>query len=92
MALRRELLNKGVDRTIAGEVVAAALDDDAESEGCERVARQALGRYASAPDWPTFQRKLGGLLQRRGYTWDTAKPVLQKLWQERQAEEELSDE
>jgi regulatory protein len=90
MALRRELLNKGVDRTIASEAVAAAVDDDTESASCEQVARQAARRYASVADWPTFQRKLGALLQRRGYGWNTAKPILQKLWQER-GEEPLDD-
>ncbi len=93
MALRGELLKKGVDRTLASEIVMAAVDDDVESEGCERVARQAARRYASAPDWQTFQRKLGAMLQRRGYSWNTAKPIVQKLWQElRNDGENLEDE
>jgi regulatory protein len=83
LALRRELLSKGVDRQVAGEVVDAALDAEAETAACEQVARQAFGRYASIADWPTFQRRLGGLLQRRGFGWDTVAPMLKQLWNER---------
>ena len=83
LALRRELLSKGVDRQIAGEVVDAALDAEAEIAACEQVARQSLGRYASISDWPTFQRRLGGLLQRRGFGWDAVAPILKQLWNER---------
>jgi len=88
MALRQELQGKGVDKQTAAEVVEATLDADAEAEACESVARQAYRRYADAPDWPTFQRKLGGLLQRRGFAWDTAKPVLKRLWAERDGQDE----
>jgi regulatory protein len=82
-ALRYELISKGVDRQIAGEIVEDALDPATEAEMCEQVARKALPRYASSPDRATFQRKLGGLLQRRGFAWDTVGPVLDRLWQER---------
>ncbi len=84
-ALRYELISKGVDRQIAGEIVEDALDPATEAEMCEQVARKALPRYASSPDRATFQRKLGGLLQRRGFAWDTVGPVLDRLWQERGA-------
>jgi regulatory protein len=84
-ALRYELISKGVDRQIAGEIVEDALDPVTEAEMCEQVARKALPRYASSPDRATFQRKLGGLLQRRGFAWDTVGPVLERLWQERGA-------
>ncbi len=84
-ALRYELISKGVDRQIAGEIVEDALDPAAEAEMCEQVARKALPRYASSPDRATFQRKLGGLLQRRGFAWDTVGPVLERLWQQRGA-------
>lgn len=83
LALRRELQSKGVDRQVAAEIVEQAVDADGEAAACEQVARQAAARYASASDWPTFQRRLGGLLQRRGFTWDTVGPVLKMLWAER---------
>ena len=85
-ALRQELRAKGIDRQTVDEVVADNIDDDDERAACEQVARQALRRYTDAPDRMTFQRKLGGLLQRRGFRFDTIKPILEQLWQEIRAE------
>jgi regulatory protein len=82
-ALRYELISKGVDRQIAGQIVEDALEGDTEAAMCEQVARKALPRYASSPDRATFQRRLGGLLQRRGFGWNIAGPVLERLWKER---------
>ena len=92
LALRRELLSKGINRQLAGDVVAAATDPASEAAACEQVARQAMRRYATVSDWPTFQRKLGALLQRRGFTWETVKPVLQRLWNERGGLDDTLDE
>ena len=83
LGLKRELQRKGVARDVAAEVVEAAVDDDVEAAACERVARAAAGRYARVETWLEFQRKLGGLLQRRGFTWNTAGPVVRRLWAER---------
>jgi regulatory protein len=85
IALRRELIGKGVDRRVADEIVDAAVDEAAEARACEEVARQALARYRSVEDWPTFQRRLGGMLLRRGFTWDMVGPLLKQLWRERDA-------
>ena len=65
------------------KIVDDALEDGSEAVMCEQVARKAAHRYASSPDRTTFQRKLGGLLQRRGFGWDVAGPVLEQLWKER---------
>ncbi len=81
-ALRQELRAKGIDRDTADEVIANSVDVDNERAACEQVARQALRRYASAPDKATFLRKLGGLLQRRGFRFDIIKPIIDQLWRE----------
>jgi regulatory protein len=81
-ALRQELRAKGIDRQTVDEVLANSIDADEESAACEQVARQALRRYADAPDRATFQRKLGGFLQRRGFRLDTIKPIIDQLWRE----------
>ncbi len=81
-ALRQELRAKGIDRDTADEVIASSMDADDERTACEQVARQALRRYADAPDKATFLRKLGGLLQRRGFRFDTIKPIIDQLWRE----------
>jgi len=81
-ALRQELRAKGVDRQIVDAVIEDQVDADDERAACEAVARRAAHKYADAPDWSTFQRKLGGYLQRRGFSFETMKPILNELWQE----------
>ena len=92
LALRRELLGKGIDRQIASDVVSAVIDSSSEAVACEQVARQSLPRYAAISDRAVFQRKLGSLLQRRGFTWETVKPILQQLWTERGGMDDELDE
>jgi regulatory protein len=86
LAIRDELRRKGVGR----DVIDAAMEEsedppEAEQERAMAVARGALRRYADAPDRLTFQRRLGGFLQRRGFGLDTIKPILDILWRERQS-------
>lgn len=81
-ALRQELRAKGVDRAVADDVIANSTDAESEQAACADVARKALHKYANAPDWQTFQRKLGGYLQRRGFRFETMKPILSELWDE----------
>jgi regulatory protein len=81
-ALRNELRRKGVDRSITESV----LDDDElvgdQEQQVMDLARKALRKYADAPDRMTFTRKLSGYLQRRGFTFDVIKPVIDTLWEE----------
>lgn len=84
-ALRDELRRKGIDRELADAVLAdeALVGDQADQAMV--VGRAALHKYASAPDKMTFTRKLGGFLQRRGFGFDTIRPVVDMLWEEIQA-------
>ncbi len=85
-ALRAELRHKGVDReTIEAAMVAYGGDADAERARALAVARAALPRYTRVPDRATFDRRLGGLLQRRGFDLDTIRPILAILWHEHNA-------
>lgn len=82
-ALRDELRRKGVDRaTIDATLAAYAGDSRTEAAQVEAVARAALPRYADCPNWASFQRRLGGLLQRRGFSLDLISPILGILWKE----------
>ena len=82
-ALRDELRRKGVDRaTIDATLAAYTGDPQTEAVQIERVARAALPRYANCPNWASFQRRLGGLLQRRGFSLDLISPILGILWKE----------
>lgn len=85
-ALRDELRRKGIDR----DIVDAVLDDD-ELTGDEEaralaLARGALRKYASAADRATFARRMGGYLQRRGFGFDTIRPIVDQLWAELRGE------
>jgi regulatory protein len=81
-ALRNELYRKGIDRA----VIDATLQDETltggEHERALLLARGVLAKYASAPDRITFQRRMGGYLQRRGFGYDTIRPILDLLWEE----------
>lgn len=89
LAIRDELRRKGVGR----DVIDAALEEqeeppELEQERAMAVARGALRRYADAPDRIGFQRRLGGFLQRRGFSLETIRPILDILWRERQSEDQ----
>jgi len=81
-ALRSELYRKGIDHTI----IDATLNDTDlmgdEYEQALTLARAALRKYADAPNYATFQRRLGGYLQRRGFGFNTVSSILDLLWQE----------
>lgn len=83
-AIQAELSQKGVQRDLISEVLNELTDQDEEQERAFSVARSALRRYANEPTKMAFSRKMAGLLQRRGFGFDTIKPVLDQLWQELQ--------
>jgi regulatory protein len=89
LALRDELRRKGVARE---EIDAALAESDdgpeAEQERAMALARGALRRYADAPDRHSFQRRLGGFLQRRGFTLATIRPIIDILWRELQTKDQ----
>jgi regulatory protein len=86
-ALRDELRRKGVEReTIEAALAESAADPAEEAALAEQVARAALPRYARSPDRASFQRRLGGLLQRRGFSLAAIRPILGILWAELQQE------
>ncbi len=81
-ALRDELRRKG----IAAELAAHVLSDDEltgdEPERALALARAALRKHANAADRPTFMRRMGGYLQRRGFSFDIIRPIVDQLWAE----------
>jgi regulatory protein len=97
LALRDELRRKGVSRDLidAALAVDAGDEEDAAEQEAERartLARGALRRYATSPDRFTFQRRLGSYLQRRGFTFETIRPIIDDLWAEIQASGDALDE
>lgn len=75
-ALRSELRSKGIDDdTIAASVVG----DD--SEAAYRAGSKKARSLRTA-DFDTFRRKLLPFLQRRGFGYETARSVANRLWKE----------
>ena len=79
-ALRNELRLKGIEREIVEEVV----DEEHDEELALRAARKkaSLLLQASDMDYAKFRNRLGGFLQRRGFSYDVVARVVRALWQE----------
>jgi regulatory protein len=91
-ALRDELRRKGIDADVAAEV----LSDDSltgdESASAWELARGAVHKYASSRDRNAFTRRMGSFLQRRGYTFEVIRPIVDQLWAEVAAAEDAEEE
>ena len=72
-----ELRRKGVATEIIDRVV-DTIDDKANAYR----AALSKSRRLSGADYPTFHRRLGGYLQRRGFSSSVIKGTLERLWQE----------
>ncbi len=76
-ALRSELRSKGInDETIAASVSG---DDD---ESAYQAAQKKV-RTLAAADRDTFRRKLLSFLQRRGFSYETARATVERAWREK---------
>jgi len=75
--LRRELLLKGVAAETAGQAVAAVAEEEAARRAAEKKA-QSLRNL----DYPTFRRRLGQFLLRRGFSYGTAHALVEELWRQ----------
>ena len=76
MALRQELRNKGVDRSVIDTV----LEDVDETAAARRVAAKQSYRWATLPK-KEFQVKLGQFLQRRGFPYMIITEITNETWQ-----------
>lgn len=76
-ALRYELKQKG----IADETIADALDEFDEDEAAYQLASQRAPRYRDL-DRPTFRKRLGDFLARNGFSYNTIRDVVERLWKE----------
>lgn len=76
--LRQELRAKGISAEPA--VAATSAVDDAAA--ALEIARKRA-RSLSTDDYRTFEAKLGGFLQRRGFDYTTAREAIRTVWAER---------
>ncbi|HVU68172.1 MAG TPA: RecX family transcriptional regulator [Ktedonobacteraceae bacterium] len=81
-ALRNELRMKGVEREVVEEIV----DDEQDEELALRAASRKAALLLQTPgiDYSTFRNRLGGFLQRRGFSYEIVARVVRALWQEHQ--------
>ncbi|MGH2478412.1 MAG: RecX family transcriptional regulator [Ktedonobacteraceae bacterium] len=86
--LRSELRMKGIEREIVEEIVSDENDADLAVRAAQKKA--ALLLRTPAMDYNTFRNRLGGFLQRRGFSYDVVARTVRALWQEHK-EEDLDD-
>ncbi|MDP9366110.1 MAG: RecX family transcriptional regulator [Chloroflexota bacterium] len=86
--LEQELRQKGVDREVVRDAIAAAELD--EQAAALEIARKKQRSYAGEEP-AVVRRRLGSFLARRGYGWDVVRPVLDRLLGEGD-DDELGDE
>lgn len=92
LALRDELRRKGISSDQISAALADEEDETAEESRAEGLARAALRRYSNAPDRISFQRRMGGYLQRRGFSLAIIRPLLDRLWAELRENEDTDAE
>jgi len=80
-ALSSELFQKGIPNEIIEDVL-AELDEEELAYQC---ARSKIRKYSGLEE-KTFQKKLSGLLTRRGFPYHIIKDVVSSLWKESKKE------
>jgi regulatory protein len=83
---RHALMQELSERGIAREVITAALAGLDEAVLALRVARRLAPRYSHL-ERPVFRRRLGALLQRRGFGQEAVYRAVEAAWQGREAPE-----
>jgi regulatory protein len=78
-ALGQELRQKGIDR----KVIDAVLEDVDELAAARRVVDKRADRWANLPE-DAYLEKMAGFLQRRGFSYEIIREVLQDTWQEQE--------
>ena len=78
-ALQYELRQKGVNDRVAQEIINEMSD---AASACEAAARSRLYKWREESSPIQFRRKMSGFLQRRGFDWDVAQDVIDRIWQE----------
>lgn len=73
----RELKQKGLSE----EFIQEAVKDHDDYQNALKAARPRALRNNDT-DYPSFQRRIGSFLQRRGFGYGVIKPVIEELWKE----------
>ena len=76
IALRQELMQKGVARDIIDE---ALVDVDVE-RAARKAGQSRVGRWMGLPE-EQFRQKMAGYLQRRGFGYEIINKITDEMWQ-----------
>ena len=87
--LRRELRAKGVAEGIIDEALEGVDDDGNAYRAGQRQARRWLD--GGQMPYQTYRRRMGGYLQRRGFSGGTTRAAIQRLWDEFASHSHTSD-
>jgi regulatory protein len=79
LLLRRELLAKGIGVETAAQALATVAEEEIARRAAEKKARSLHDL-----DYATFRRRLGQFLLRRGFSYETARALVEELWRESQ--------
>jgi len=79
--LRYELEQKGLESA----AIAEAVEEVSEEESAYRAGLARAARYAHL-DRQTFRARLGGFLQRRGFSYEVVNETVNRLWRETNSE------
>jgi regulatory protein len=77
LALGQELRQKGISR----ELIDEALQDFDETAAAQQAALKQARQWSHLPE-QEFRNKLGAYLQRRGFSYDAVREVIEMTWQE----------
>lgn len=89
-ALAHELRQKGIAPDVAAQTLDAAKDETAEREAARAAAIKKVGARP-ADRSREAQARLAAFLQRRGFGWETIRPVLAELYAADEAAEEITE-
>lgn len=78
-ALVRELRQRGLD----DEIIDQAVEQIDEDQQAYQAAVKYL-RKLNTDEWQEFRQRLTNYLLRRGFNFDVIKPVVHKVWEEKQ--------
>jgi regulatory protein len=77
LALRQELYARGVEAA----AIDAALDEVDEAAAASRAASKLAWKWQGLP-YDEFRNKLGAYLQRRGFSYDIIRSIVDQIWAE----------
>ena len=68
-------------KQISEEIITDLLENLDEAPLAYRAAAKKSQQLRGL-DWPEFRKKLTGFLARRGFSYDTIRPTVRKVWEQ----------